>query len=166
MSEKPTAAFVLSLIGGILILIGGLLYAIVGAYCGAFISMFESIAPGAMGLGALIFVMMALGVIFGIIVIVGSAMIYQAEPSKVKTGSILVIIFSILSLFTAGSGGFIVGFVLGLIGGILGLVWKPSAPSALPAPSPSVRICPNCGAQIDASYNVCPYCGKVIPKAP
>ncbi|MEM4427768.1 MAG: DUF6114 domain-containing protein [Zestosphaera sp.] len=45
-------------------------------------------------------------------------------PGRVKTGSILVLIFSILSLFTVG-GGFFIGFILGLIGGILGLTWKP-----------------------------------------
>jgi MFS family permease len=160
ISEKPTAAFILSLLGGIFILLGGALSAVIGAYCGALIGALEPIAPGASWLGALTFILMALGVIFGIIVIVGSIMIYQAVPSKVKTGSILVIIFSILSLFVAGSGGFLVGLILGLIGGILGLVWKP------PAPPPPTRICPNCGAQIDASYNVCPHCGKVIPKAP
>ncbi|MBS7639876.1 MAG: zinc ribbon domain-containing protein [Candidatus Bathyarchaeia archaeon] len=160
MSEKPTAAFVLSLLGGIFILLGGVLYAVIGAYCGALIGALEPIAPGATWIGAWIFILMALGVIFGIIVIVGSIMIYQAEPNKVKIGSILVIVFSILSLFVAGYGGFFIGLILGLIGGILGLVWKPSAPP------PPTRICPNCGAQIDASYNVCPYCGKVIPKAP
>jgi len=160
ISEKPTAAFILSLLGGIFILLGGIFPAVIGAYCGAFTSMLEPIVPGAAWLGALTFIFMALGVIFGIIVIVGSIMIYQAVPSRVKVGSILVIVFSIISLFVAGGGGFFVGLILGLIGGILGLVWKP------PAPPPPTRICPNCGAQIDASYNVCPYCGKVIPKAP
>lgn len=160
MSDKPTAAFVLSLIAGILIMIEGIIYAVAGAICGEIIGVFVPLA------GAIFILMMALELIFGVIVIVGATLINKAEPSKVKSGSIIVLIFSILSIFT-GSGGFIVGLILGVIGGILGLVWKPpQAPPPPPAPSlPAFRVCPSCGAQIDPSYNVCPYCGKAIPKA-
>jgi len=36
---------------------------------------------------------MALGLICGIVVIIGAIMINSADPSKVKTGSILVLVF-------------------------------------------------------------------------
>lgn len=28
------------------------------------------------------------------------------------------------------------------------------------------RMCPSCGMQVDANFNVCPHCGKVFPRAP
>ncbi|MEM1673658.1 MAG: hypothetical protein QXF23_07180 [Candidatus Bathyarchaeia archaeon] len=132
MAEKPTAAFVLSLIGGILILIGGIASAVIGAICGAMISSLEPFVPTAAFIGELIILSTIVGVIFGIIVIIGAAMINKATPSSVRNGSILVLVFSILSLIFS-NGGFLLGFILGLIGGILGLLWKPSPPPPPPA---------------------------------
>jgi len=129
--EKPTAAFVLSLIGGILILLGGIVGAIIGIIGGAAIS----IIPGFGWLGGLIVILGFLGLIFGIIVIIGAVMINSGEKDKVRTGSILVLIFSILSLFVGGTGGFVIGFILGLVGSILGLTWKPA--EAPPPPPPA-----------------------------
>ncbi len=122
MSEKPVAAFVLSLISGILVLLTSL-FILVSV---------ELLSLGGEGLGivflevieALIRVLGILGLIFGVLIIVGAVMIYSGTPQKVKIGSILVLVFSIISLFTVG-GGFFIGFILGLIGGILGLTWKP-----------------------------------------
>lgn len=117
--EKPTAAFVLSLIAGILILIGGLGAATIGAICGAVVGAI----PGAAPVGALIFLYMSIGLICGIVIIIGAIMINTANPSKVKTGSILVLVFSLIAFISGG--GFLIGMVLGIVGGILGLVWKP-----------------------------------------
>jgi len=129
--EKPTAAFVLSLISGILILLGGIVGAIIGIIGGAAIS----IIPGFGWLGGLIIILGFLGLIFGIIVIIGAVMINSGEKDKVRTGSLLVLIFSILSLFVGGTGGFVIGFILGLVGSILGLTWKPA--EAPPPPPPA-----------------------------
>ena len=133
MGEKPTAAFVLSLIAGVLILLGGIFGAIAGIIGGAMIG----VIPGLGWLGGLIVILGFLGLIFGIIVIVGAVMINSGERDRVKTGSIVVLIFSILSLFVGGTGGFIIGFILGLIGGILGLTWKPTEEAAPPPPPPT-----------------------------
>ena len=130
MAEKPTAAFVLSLIGGILILLGGIFGAIIGIIGGAAMS----IVPGFGWLSGLIIALGILGLIFGIIVILGAVMINSGERGKVRTGSILVLIFSILSLFVGGTGGFIIGFILSLVGSILGLTWKPSEEAPPPPP--------------------------------
>ncbi|MBS7621927.1 hypothetical protein KEJ32_07445 [Candidatus Bathyarchaeota archaeon] len=129
--ERPTAAFVLSLIGGILILLGGIASAILaGMLSGAIM-----LVPFLGGLGALVIIIGILGLIFGIIILIGAVMINSGEPSKVRTGSIIVLIFSILSLFIGG--GFIIGFILALVGSILGLVWKPSGERGrLPPPPP------------------------------
>jgi len=131
-AERPTAAFILSLIGGIFILIGSLIGSILAGILGGAMML----VPFLGGLGALVILIAILGVIFGIIIIIGAVMINSGDPSRVRTGSILVLIFSILSLLLTG-GGFIIGFILALVGGILGLVWKPSEQrGGLPPPPP------------------------------
>jgi len=112
-------------------ILGGLFSTIIAIIAGGFIS----IIPGMEWLGGLMIVLGILGLIFGIIVLVGAIMIYSGERSKVRTGSILVLVFSILNLIFGG-GGFFIGFILGLIGGILGLVWKPEARGEAPPPPP------------------------------
>jgi hypothetical protein len=122
MGEKPTAAFI-SLIAGILILLSGIFVAVIGS------KMAEVALPGLPRgpvtieqIRGMITVMGFLGAIFGIIVIIGAFLIRTGEKGKVKAGSVIVLIFSILSIF-AGMG-FVIGLILGIIGGILGLVWK------------------------------------------
>ncbi|MCF8885672.1 MAG: hypothetical protein QXK95_01535 [Nitrososphaerota archaeon] len=129
--ERPTAAYILSLIGGILILIGSIAVAALAGFLGSMLMLVPFIG----GFGALMIAFGVVGLVFGIIVIIGAVMINSGEPSKVRTGSILVLIFSILSLIVSG-GGFIIGFILALIGSILGLVWKPSERSMYPPPPP------------------------------
>lgn len=118
MSEKPAVAFVLSLVGGVLILINGVWVLAIGKIIGAtgIIRLVEVFAR-------LIGLLGALGTVFGILVIISSAMMYHKDPSRVRNWSTIALIFSVLSLITGG--GFLVGFVLGLVGSILGLTWKP-----------------------------------------
>jgi len=61
-----------------------------------------------------------ISLIFGIIVLIGAFLIYM--PGKEVIGGILVLIFSILSIFVGG--GFLIGLILGIIGGALGLAKK------------------------------------------
>ncbi|MCL4411602.1 hypothetical protein M1329_01555, partial [Candidatus Marsarchaeota archaeon] len=63
-----------------------------------------------------------LGIVSGIIMILASVMLYNTNVSKVKTWSIIALVFSIISL--GAFGGFVIGFILGLIGSILGLTYK------------------------------------------
>jgi len=124
MAEKPTTAYILSLIGGIFILIGGLVIAAVGS-----IFVFLPVAGAAIiGIGVF-------GIICAILVILGAFWINSGEKDKVKNGAILVLLFSILSLIVTG-GGFFIGFLLGLIGAILGLTWNPSTTASAPPPAP------------------------------
>jgi len=118
MEEKPTAAFVLSLIGGIFVLIGGIWLALVGAI----IAIFTEGAGLILGVFA----------VFGIIIIIGSIMMYN-QPNSATTWGIIILILGIISLV-----GIITAFggLLSLIGGILAIIWKPSAPAAAPPPPP------------------------------
>jgi uncharacterized membrane protein YjgN (DUF898 family) len=70
-------------------------------------------------------VMGILGIIFGVVVI-ASAVMLNRQPQQHQTWGILILIFSILSVF-GGMGGYLVGLVLGIVGGALAIAWKPSA---------------------------------------
>jgi len=125
MSETPTAAFVLGLIAGIFGLIFGIAVAVVAAVGGIGVSLVGSLA----GLGWLGGAVIAIGMwwtIASIIIIVGSLEINSGIPNKVRTGGILVLIFSILSFPNW------LTLILGIIGGALALAWKapPQAPQS------------------------------------
>lgn len=140
--DKPTAAFVLSLLGGIFVLVFGLL---VGLLFGFFF----------LGLGIITVI---LAIIFGILIIIGGTMMYVYPHQHVIWG-IIVLVFSVLSIFVA-LGGFLVGMILGIIGGALGIAWQPG--SAVRA-SGAWRTCMGCGRPIPWEYMVCPYCGTRAP---
>ncbi|MGQ9718806.1 MAG: DUF6114 domain-containing protein [Nitrososphaerales archaeon] len=137
MAEKPTAAFVLSLIGAILILIDGLLIAIAFSMLGGLSFIIDSsfMMPG-LGLewlGGMLLILAVVAIILGVLTLIGAMMMNTTNKDKVRTGSILVLVFSIISLI--GGGGFIIGFILCLVGSILGLTWKPmEAPPTPPPP--------------------------------
>ena len=121
MGEKPTAAFVLSLIGGIFIILGGIFLAVLGAAVTFFFG----------GIGGIFGI---LGIIWGIIVIIGAVML-NSNTEQHTTWGVIVLVFSIVSWFGA-LGGFFIGFLLALIGGILGITWKPETKAVMMPPPP------------------------------
>jgi hypothetical protein len=133
----PRTAYLLSLIGGILMLVFSLIYAIVLA---ALASLFAAVG---FGLGVGIAVGLAVvALVFGVIVLV-LAIRLKTNPGSAKTSGILIIVFSVISF--VGGGGFYIGAILALIGGILAVVWHPPQPAqaawgqqpmAPPAPPP------------------------------
>jgi hypothetical protein len=129
-TEKPTAAFLLSLIGGIFILLGGGAMSMFGGFVRmmGFRGMMGTQFPrlGMMG-GLALGLFGILGLIFGVIVII-SAFMLNRKPNEHSTWGTLIVIFSVLSVFGSMMGGFGVGLILGLIGGILAITWKPSVP--------------------------------------
>ncbi len=145
-SEKPTTAFILSLIGGIFVVIGGLATAAIGAALTFFIG-------GIGGIFGLI------GVVWGILIIVFAVML-NSNPNNHASYGALILVFSIVSWF-GSFGGLLIGFLLGLVGGILAIVWHPSVQT--PAQAPITRICPSCGRVIGNDTKFCPSCGKQLP---
>jgi len=166
LADKPTAAFVLSLIGGIFMLIGGI--ALTVGFSFAFGSA-----------GALIGIV---GVIFGLIVIIGGVMLNQNPASHTMWG-VIILILSIIDF--PGAWGFGIGSLLAFIGAILALVYKPAmAPSMMPgqpmgsmpmgsmgsigsigsgAPMGQMGMtCKNCGASIPSGAARCPSCGASV----
>ncbi|MGA2461624.1 MAG: DUF6114 domain-containing protein [Candidatus Bathyarchaeia archaeon] len=133
--EKPTAAFVLSLVAGIFILLGGGMMSMLGSFMGQYgFGMMGGYGGfgGMMGygrypfgvMGAAFGVLGVLGLVFGVIVII-SALMLNKKPAEHSTWGTVIVVFSVLSIFGSAMGGFGVGLILGLIGGILGITWKP-----------------------------------------
>ncbi len=127
--QKPTIAFVLSLIAGILTLIGGLTVTYLGrlrfdymlrmmrGYRFAFAS-----EPGVFS--SFVSSIGILGIVFGVVVTV-SAILLFVRPKQHQIWGVLILIFSILSLF-GGMAGYLLGLILGIVGGTLAIAWKPS----------------------------------------
>ncbi len=152
----PNTAYILSLIGALLIILGGIIVGIVGAA-------FTFFMGGIGGIAGLF------GVIWGIVILI-SAFNLKNNPSQHVTWGIIILIFSLVSWF-GSIGGFGLGFLLSLIGGIMALVWTPPAseaqayappPTAPAAPSGQVRYCTNCGRSIPVDVKFCPYCGTEV----
>jgi len=83
-----------------------------------------------LGLGQGYGFMGILGLVVGIVVIISAVLLYN-RPGEHAAWGVLILIFSVLSLFGSMMGGFGVGLILGVIGGILAILWKPTTPSTL-----------------------------------
>ncbi|MEM4494275.1 MAG: DUF6114 domain-containing protein [Candidatus Caldarchaeum sp.] len=125
-ASRPAAAFAVSLVAGVLILVGGLMGMVAWmawggmSYWGGGWGM---MGPMMMGwwLPMWFSAFSVLGLVSGI-VIIASAMMLQNSPSEAKTWGTLILVFSVVSLF--GMGGFLIGAILGIVGGILALTWR------------------------------------------
>lgn len=150
--QVPTAGAILSLIGGIFVLLVGVWLAIIGTAFSFFLG----------SLTGLFFI----GLVVGILIVVFAALMFAAPRMKVAWGA-LVIVLAIVSLPTA-LGGFFIGFILALIGGILAITYKPTptmmAPPMMGAPmgGPVPAACPACGGPIDPARRTCTRCGRMV----
>lgn len=123
--RRATAGFALSLVAGILIIICSVFFLVAAAWMEWMKGWMYSwgVPPETPGIGpaqAIVTILGVIGLIFGIIVLIGAYFIYT--PGKETLGGILVLVFSILSIFAGG--GFLVGLILGIVGGALGLAKK------------------------------------------
>jgi hypothetical protein len=138
--ERPTAAFVLSVISGVFTILGGGMtsmfsYWLWGGYPGSYRGWrYGMMGPGFGMMGYPGYGMMGwagfgffgiLGIVFGAIVII-SAVMLNSRPRERTTWGTLIVIFSAISIFGGAMGGFGIGLVLGLIGGVLAITWKPT----------------------------------------
>jgi hypothetical protein len=167
VQNQPTAAYWLSMIGGILGLIGGLLLVALGAVVGAVTFGFGFAFLG--GIGIWITICSA--------IVIFAASKLKSEPLQHSKWGAIILVFSII-------GGW---SILDFIGGLLALVYKPILVGAQPqygAPQqqygpppqsygpppqqqygqqqPITRICPNCGRVVQENLRFCPNCGKQL----
>jgi ABC-type transport system involved in multi-copper enzyme maturation permease subunit len=172
VQNKPTAAYIVSLIGGVIGLIASIFVTLVlGVLAWLTASAIDygydygyDFMPN---LSGFFIVYIALGVwmlITSILVIVFARKL-NADPMQHTKYGVLIIIFSIIG----------VGGILGLIGGILALVYKPIPAGLAPQyqqqpyygppqqayqPPPQAHPCPQCGTMVQPGVRFCPNCGK------
>jgi hypothetical protein len=129
-SAYPKTASILSLVGGVLMILGGALFIFVSAFVLPNMNFSNLAVPQGLNSAAIpalasgvVGVMGAFGLVSGTIVLL-SAVLLMANVGQPRTWGTLTLVFSILSF--VGLGGFIAGAILGMVGGILTLRWKPS----------------------------------------
>lgn len=131
IENKPTAAFTLSSIGLVFQVLGGLMLAYFASYGPAYGFGFGMMGPwmmfgwpfvsGYFSYWFPLFVTLsAAEIALGVL---GVVWLNTAALSKVRTGSVLVLVASIIAFPTMF--GFMIGSLLMLIGSILGLTWEP-----------------------------------------
>jgi hypothetical protein len=170
VQNKPTAAYILSLLGGIFGILIGVAFLILGA-----LAIIAGLADAAIGFdvglgwgGSLMLGIGIWGLITSILLVVFAGKL-KGNPMEHSKWGALILVFSLI-----GFGGW-----LAFIGGILALIYKPipSAPApyaaqaqtyttAPPPPTtasqPITRFCPGCGRVVNENVKFCPHCGKAL----
>jgi hypothetical protein len=128
-SAYPRTASILALVGGMIIILGGVIFLGVAAYVLPHLNYGNMTVPKGLDRASLpglisgvVGVMGGFGLACGAVVLVSATMLL-AKVGQRRTWGILILVFSVLSF--VGLGGFIIGAVLGILGGILTLRWKP-----------------------------------------
>jgi len=123
--ETPLTAFILSLIGGVFILVGGFVLSLWSLYGGPWFNgmMRGMTMMGGFGFPSNLMVGFELaGLVSGAFVLIGAIMI-RMRPAEHVAWGVIVLVFSITSFL--GMGGFMIGALLGIAGGALALSWRP-----------------------------------------
>ncbi len=122
----PRTAYLLSLVGGILVLFLSIILAILYAVLASVsLSFGFGFAAGiAIGLAVLALLMGVLILVF--------ALRMKNHPESAQMAGVVVLICAIISF--VGGGGFYIGAILAIVGGILALIWKrPAATTSAPS---------------------------------
>jgi predicted transporter len=123
----PSTASTLSLVGGILIILCGVIIIAFSVFILPNLSYANlTRPPGVTDLPGLVSGFVRLVGVFELIsgiIVLASAVMMQMDPVRWRTWGVLILVFSVLSFF--GLGGFVAGAVLGIVGGIKALTWKP-----------------------------------------
>lgn len=122
--DRPTAAFVLALIGAIFHLIGGALVVFIAVGMTA-VGLFGFLPMVAGGL-----LIGGVAILFIVLAFLGAFWMNSTDKGSVTRGGIVTLVIAIIALPTLW--GFFIGSLLGFIGAILGLVWNPGLPSPAP----------------------------------
>jgi hypothetical protein len=159
VQNPPTAAYWVSLIGGILGVLGGLALIGLGAVAGVF----------SFGLGFVFIGGLGIWILICSAIVIYAAGKLKAEPMQHSKWGAIILVFSII-------GGW---SILDFIGGILALVYTPipagapqqyqpqpqgytPQPNYAPQPQANTRVCPQCGRVVPDNVKFCPNCGKQL----
>ena len=133
MPDRPSSAFALSLFGGIITLISALLS--IGSWFSMYANSGTTFTYNLLGdllgftaveaLGLFI-----LGGLCGTLIIAGAFMQRSGQKSKVRSGSIMLLVAAVVAAPWTGFG-LLIGGILSICGGYLGLTWKTGKKSTL-----------------------------------
>jgi hypothetical protein len=137
--NKPTAAYILALITGIINIIAGIVLLFLAAITSS--SSYHYYYYD-FYFGTFILAGIGLWVLIASVILIAAAVKLNANPLDHSKWGAVILIFSIGLLS-----------ILGIIGGILALTFKPIR-------STRTRMCIGCGLQIDENLRFCPHCGK------
>ncbi len=153
MQNRPTTAFILSLLGGLFMVLGTVVA--------------TAFMPGATYYytPAYFYPFLLTSAICGILVLIVAGFLYKMPDLHVAWG-IIVLVISVTGTVGVITGYFALfgapGVVFGVIGGSLAIAWKPGG--AYPtAPLGVVRVCPGCGRYTPVAYAFCVSCGTPAP---
>lgn len=156
MEERPLPAFILSLLGGVFVIVGTII---------GFVLYSRNASPFS---GDTTAIFAGVSVSLGILMLAMTAMLYLRPELHVAWG-VTVLVFasgSITSAFS-GYGGLglgIIGMVLGIIGGALAIAWRPGmGMPGMGGHLGAYRVCLNCGRTAPFGYSFCPFCGAPTP---
>ena len=128
--NRPTLAAIISLIGGILMILSGAIFSMFGLTGFGMMGGYRGMMGGYWGMMGdfgfpfgFTMVFSLIGLVSGVLVIIGALMLYT-RPLEHTVWGIIVLVFSIISFL--GMGGFFVGAILGIIGGAFALSWRPT----------------------------------------
>jgi hypothetical protein len=132
-NQGSIPSFILSLIGGLIVLLYSLFSLVTFGLYGPYWNGIEGWMGGMMGGfhdfmgiygGSYEFfaVLTIIGLVCGIL-IVASAVMLRARPQEHGLWGTLIIVFSAISF--VGMGGFFIGAILGIIGGALAIIYRP-----------------------------------------
>ena len=115
--EKPTAGFIMSVISGVFILLGGLVQLSIALAASKILSFIGVNDAGLVAASSV-------GVVIGVVVI-ALGVVMRSRPRQHLAFGAAIIVLSFVSFYTSFFGGFLIGAVLGIVGGALGVAHKP-----------------------------------------
>lgn len=140
LENKPTAAFVITLITGIIDVIAAIVLLILAAIVTNTYRNYYYFYN--FQLGTYILAGIGFWVLIAAVILIVAALKLNSDPLEHAKWGVVILIFSIG-----------VASILGIIGGILALTFTPKRKTP-------TRICINCGRYIEEDTQFCPYCGK------
>jgi hypothetical protein len=170
VQNKPTAAYILSLLGGIiglLVSLGFIGYSIwIYSEVSSIIGYYDLYDYGLFGWGWTALLGFGAWMLITSILVIVFAGKLNSKPMEHSKWGALILVFSIIG----------VGGLLAFIGGILALVYKPipvgsqsygyaPPPQYVPPQGPPqniTRICPQCGRVVNENTKFCPHCGNQL----
>jgi hypothetical protein len=144
-----------------------------------------SLGLGGLGSGSLdgfADILLAIGLVSGLLIIFGGILINSETPDRRKAGGILVIVMILLGGLTT-LGGLVIGFIFAGLGAYLGLTYKSNSrgmviglgpigsvhlgsqtgpQSSSPAGTGPLNYCIKCGSQIRPGAVFCGACGARV----